>query len=66
MWSSWWKAICAVAGMPGQEFYDLKHRAIQWMVDPVDEGGLGLDPLRQQRRSATTTAAISSPPSTRS
>jgi integrase len=43
-WSTWWKAICAAAGMPGQEFYDLKHRAIQWMVDPVDEGGLGLDP----------------------
>jgi integrase len=42
-WSSWWKAICAAAGMPGQDFYDLKHRAIQWMVDPVDEGGLGLD-----------------------
>jgi hypothetical protein len=36
--------MCAAAGMPGQEFYDLKHRAIQWMVDPVDEGGLGLDP----------------------
>lgn len=43
-WSSWWKAICAGAGMPGQDFYDLKHRAIQWMVNPVEEGGLGLDP----------------------
>jgi len=43
-WSSWWKAICAAAGMPGQDFYDLKHRAIQWMVNPVEEGGLGLDP----------------------
>jgi integrase len=42
-WSSWWKAICAAAGMAGQEFYDLKHRAIQWMVDPIEEGGLGLD-----------------------
>ncbi|MFZ1155894.1 MAG: hypothetical protein WAN93_13435 [Solirubrobacteraceae bacterium] len=41
-WSSWWKAICAAAGMAGQEFYDLKHRAIQWMVDPIQEGGLGL------------------------
>jgi hypothetical protein len=30
--------------MPGQEFYELKHRAIQWMIDPVDDGGLGLDP----------------------
>lgn len=28
---------------PG-EFYELKHRAIQWMVDPVEDGGLGLDP----------------------
>lgn len=28
----------------GQEFYELKHRAIQWMVDPVEDGGLGLDP----------------------
>lgn len=43
-WSSHWKAICAAAGMPGQEFYDLKHRAIQWMVDPIEDGGLGLDP----------------------
>ncbi len=25
-------------------FYDLEHRAIQWMVNPVEEGGLGLDP----------------------
>jgi len=30
--------------MPGQEFYELKHRAIQWMVDPIEDGGLGLDP----------------------
>jgi hypothetical protein len=30
--------------MPGQEFYEFKHRAIQWMVDPVEDGGLGLDP----------------------
>jgi hypothetical protein len=28
--------------MPGQDFYELKHRAIQWMVDPVEDGGLGL------------------------
>jgi hypothetical protein len=27
-----------------QDFYELKHRAIQWMVDPVEDGGLGLDP----------------------
>ncbi len=44
IWSSWWTAICAAAGMPSQDFYDLKHRAIQWMVDPVEDGGLGLDP----------------------
>jgi hypothetical protein len=29
--------------MPGQDFYDLRHRAIQWMIDPTDDGGLGLD-----------------------
>lgn len=29
--------------MPSQEFYELKHRAIQWMIDPVDDGGVGLD-----------------------
>jgi hypothetical protein len=42
--STLWKAACAAAGMPGQEFYELKHRAIQWMVDPIEDGGLGLDP----------------------
>jgi hypothetical protein len=31
------------AGMPSLEFYELKHRALQWMVDPVEDGGLGLD-----------------------
>jgi hypothetical protein len=30
--------------MPAQEFYELRHRAIQWMIDPVNDGGLGLDP----------------------
>jgi hypothetical protein len=39
-----WNAIRVAAGMPGQDFYELKHRAIQWMVDPVADGGLGLDP----------------------
>lgn len=29
--------------MPSQEFHELKHRAIQWMVDPVEDGGLCLD-----------------------
>lgn len=43
-WSTHWHAVRASAGMPGQDFYELKHRAIQWMVDPIDEGGLGLDP----------------------
>lgn len=42
-WSTHWHTIRAGAGMPGQDFYELKHRAIQWMVDPVEEGGLGLD-----------------------
>ncbi|HTA05875.1 MAG TPA: tyrosine-type recombinase/integrase [Solirubrobacteraceae bacterium] len=43
-WSSLWNAIRVAAGMPGVDFYELKHRAIQWMVDPVADGGLGLDP----------------------
>lgn len=38
-----WHAVRAAAGMPSLEFYELKHRAIQWMVDPVEDGGLGLD-----------------------
>jgi integrase len=38
-----WKAVRVAAGMPGMEFYELKHRALQWMIDPVEEGGLGLD-----------------------
>jgi integrase len=42
-WSKHWHSVRAAAGMPGQEFYELKHRAIQWMVDPVEDGGLGLD-----------------------
>jgi hypothetical protein len=29
--------------MPGLEFYELRHRAIQWMIDPPHDGGLGLD-----------------------
>jgi len=29
--------------LPGQAFYDLRHRAIQWMTDPTNDGGLGLD-----------------------
>ena len=43
-WSSLWNAVRTGAEMPGQEFYELKHRAIQWMVDPIEDGGLGLDP----------------------
>lgn len=43
-WSTLWNTIRVAAGMPGQDFYELKHRAIQWMVDPVEDGGLGLDP----------------------
>jgi len=29
--------------MPRQDFYELKDRAIQWMIDPVEDGGLGVD-----------------------
>jgi integrase len=43
-WSNIWHSVRASAGLPSQEFYELKHRAIQWMVDPVEDGGLGLDP----------------------
>ena len=43
-WHTHWHSIRASAGMPDQDFYELKHRAIQWMVDPVSDGGLGLDP----------------------
>jgi integrase len=42
-WFTHWHAIRTAAGMPGQAFYELRHRAIQWMIDPVDDGGLGLD-----------------------
>jgi integrase len=42
-WSTHWHTVRASAQMPGQEFYELRHRAIQWMIDPVDDGGLGLD-----------------------
>jgi integrase len=42
-WSSLWNAIRVAAGMPGLDFYELKHRAIQWMIDPIADGGLGLD-----------------------
>jgi integrase len=42
-WHTHWHSIRASAGMPDQDFYELKHRAIQWMVDPVEDGGLGLD-----------------------
>jgi integrase len=42
-WSAHWHSVRAAAQMPGQTFYDLSHRAIQWMIDPVDDGGLGLD-----------------------
>src|ERR1017187_4333741 len=42
-WSSLWNAVRVSAGILGQEFYELKYRAIQWMVDPVEDGGLGLD-----------------------
>ena len=40
-WHTHWHAIRTAAGMPGQAFYELRHRAIQWMIDPTDDGGLG-------------------------
>jgi hypothetical protein len=35
--------------MPDQDFYNLKHRAIQWMVNPIEEDRLGLDPATVAR-----------------
>jgi integrase len=42
-WSAHWHSIRACALMPDLEFYELRHRALQWMIDPSDDGGLGLD-----------------------
>ncbi len=42
-WYPHWNAVRIAAGMPNLEFYELKHRALQWMVDPIEDGGLGLD-----------------------
>jgi integrase len=42
-WSAHWHSIRASALMPGLEFYELRHRALQWMIDPPADGGLGLD-----------------------
>ncbi len=42
-WSAHWHSVRAAARMPGLEFYELRHRAIQWMIDPPSDGGLGLD-----------------------
>ena len=42
-WSTHWHSVRASAGMPSQDFCELKHRAIQWMIDPTNDGGLGLD-----------------------
>jgi integrase len=42
-WSAHWHSIRASALMAGLEFYELRHRALQWMIDPPDDGGLGLD-----------------------
>jgi hypothetical protein len=53
-WSTHWHAVRAGAGMPDQDFYELKHCAIQWMVDPVEHGGLGLDPPTVATMTAAT------------
>jgi integrase len=42
-WSAHWHSVRAAAQMPGLEFYELRHRAIQWMIDPPHNDGLGLD-----------------------
>ncbi len=43
-WSAHWHAVRVSVGMPSQDFYELRHRAIQRMIDPIDDDGLGLDP----------------------
>jgi integrase len=65
-WSAHWHAIRAAAQMPGLEFYELRHRAIQWMIDPPHDGGLGLDIQSTAHIAATTTAATSSAAPTQS
>ncbi len=42
-WYPHWNAVRIAAGMLSLEFYELKHRALQWMVNPIEDGGLGLD-----------------------
>ncbi len=42
-WSAHWHSIRASASMPGLELYEFRHRALQWMIDPPEDGGLGLD-----------------------
>lgn len=43
-WHSHWHSIRTLAGRPDFRFYDLKHRAITWMITPRESGGLGMDP----------------------
>lgn len=40
----YWSPVRAMAGDPSFELYTCKHRAITWMITPVESGGLGLDP----------------------
>ena len=42
-WSAHWHAIRTAAQIPGLKFYELRHHAIQWMIDPPHDGGLGPD-----------------------
>ena len=43
LWHDPWNTARAMAGLPGLEFYSLKHRAITHMCTPKPDG-LGLDP----------------------
>ena len=57
LWAPYWRVIRQLAGPPTlrdgrtstdpktREFYSLKHRAITYMVTPVEMGGLGLPPV---------------------
>jgi integrase len=56
-WYPHWNAVRIAAGMPSLEFYELKHRALQWMVDPSRRAASALTLRPPLRWPATTTVA---------
>lgn len=63
-WSAHWHSVRAAAQMPALEFYELRHRAIQWMIDPPHDGGYLVcstyTKLAEHRAIARTRRAINS------